>query len=159
MTPGTKRVVKLFALMGAIFSTLLVALAFKFYYAFSTHQSPMTSSSYEVGKDFQKHLDETRDSDDRSLQVDFPADLQRRPFRLSLVYSNTERKPIAGAVVKLDASRRATNEGALQKECTTDSAGRCVIELAPAFPGRWEIQLFAKDAAGKRTVRGEVTFK
>lgn len=161
MTPGTKRVAKLFGLMGAIFSTLLIALGFKFYYALSTHQPPMTASSYEVGKDFQKHLEETRDSENRSLRVRFPAELQDRPLRLSFSYATAapEFKPVQGAVIKVDASRRATTEGSFQKECTTNASGECVIEMAPAFPGRWEVHVFAKDAEGRRTVRGEVSLR
>ncbi len=161
MTPGTKRVTRLFALMGAIFSTLLVALGFKFYFAFSTHQAPMTNSSYDVGKDFQKHLEETRDSEDRVLRVSLPADPQTRPLRLAVSYATTgsENKPVTGALVRLEATRRATNEGAFQKDCTTDTSGGCVIELAPGFPGRWELYVSAKDPGGKRKIRSEVFLK
>jgi len=145
----------MYLLMAGIFSLLLIALGFKFYYAFTTDNTLVTTNYYEVGRDYDNYV-KNQKSPDRKLESPvltgklLPSSGENKlPVSYFAITSNTSMTPIEGASVSVVFSRRATRSQDISAKCITDAAGSCELQFKLPGPGDWEMSLLAEDKAGK----------
>ncbi|MCB1316947.1 MAG: FixH family protein [Leptospiraceae bacterium] len=157
MTHGNKNLLKWFGGAAALFSTLLIALAFKFYYALSTNEPVMTENYYEVGLNYDEYRARHANSPDRLLSgtvlQDKDARLNRGANEFNFVYQkkdNRENAPLSGAKINLRFTRPATVNQDIEGNCVTDQTGSCRIALQIGGMGYWQIIATAEDAEGGR---------
>jgi len=143
--------VKIFVPLGLLFLTLVIALAVKFYYAFSTEESVMTGDYFEVGRDYDAYV-RNQNTGNRILRADFidrPGTLHSGSNNLELTISSPDKKPVSGAAVLVQLTRKATVRGIISARCTTDTAGRCPFSVNIPGTGDWDLEIISSDAGGK----------
>lgn len=163
MTPGTRKMVRVFSGLGALFLTLLIALGFKIYYALKTDQPTMTEDYYRIGLDYDGYRASQRNSADRSLS--FPAleaatGIAIGDNEIDVLYEELTpgngRRPLGEADVQVVFSRRATVNEDLSGHCRTNVEGHCVLEVEIPAPGPWEYVIEARDQQGQLRHRGAI---
>ncbi|MBI3395629.1 MAG: FixH family protein [Spirochaetia bacterium] len=155
MTPANRKMVQIFGGMGALFSVLLIALGFKFYAALSTLEPTVARDYYEVGSEFDRHLAETKSTDNRMLSSAFfqtkqPIKIGEQDITVTYTESGSGQRPVASAEVSLLLSRRATTKQNSVTSCATDANGTCHLRVKFTGRGPWEAVLTAKDSGGHR---------
>ena len=152
-----KQLTKIFLLLFALFSFLLVALSFKFYFAFSTNEEIVTDHYYEIGANYDSYLKEAGNSHDRNLLLSpIPSGIKAGTNTIRLNYLNTSNKkslPIANGEIFLEITKRATVKGRIQKKCYTDESGNCEISFQIHPGAKYELSIRAKDANGNYNIR------
>ena len=163
MTPGTRKMVRIFSGLGALFLTLLIALSFKIYYALKTDQPTMTEDYYRIGLDYDGYRAAQRNSADRSLTIatfegasGLVLGENQIPVRYEEITPANERKPLGDAEVHVVFSRRATVNEDVSADCRTNDEGRCVLEIQLPAPGPWEYSIEARDPEGQSRSRGTI---
>ncbi|MCB1174984.1 MAG: FixH family protein [Leptospiraceae bacterium] len=159
MTDGTKKMIKIFSGLGALFLTLVIALSFKIYYALKTDQPVLRKDYYETGRLYDKYQREHADTANRKLQsaiFDEKTALQTGANTIEVLYTTDKGQAVANARVLLKLGRRATNNHDFKKGCITNTVGRCSLSFQLPFDGYWEGTLQAQDDNGRATLRGYV---
>ncbi|MDH5655851.1 MAG: FixH family protein [Spirochaetia bacterium] len=159
MNPEVKQqLIKIFSILFALFLTLVIALGFKFYYAFSTNEPAIAQNYYEVGKDYDRYINSKKSSDNRQL-TSLPdiSEIKRGINQIKFQYMETSDHSSTGiknGKIQITLTRRATLKGQILKECITDHKGECSIHFEiPASGGRYEISLHANDKDGRFTTK------
>lgn len=152
-----KQLLIIFFLLFGIFSTLLVALGFKFYYAFSTNEPAMTDNYYEIGRNYDSYLTERSNTSNRILNITPSlSGIKSGSNSIIMNYLNTSgtaSAPISQGTIVFEISKRATTKGRIKRECTTDLNGNCEINFNLNPGARYELSILAKDSDGSYYIK------
>lgn len=165
MTNGNRKMVKIFSLLGIPFLMLLIALSFKIYYALNTHQPVLDKNYYEKGLKYESYKKATANSKNRVLLSDLitPEDNPHNPIMKKLIsgmndvhiiYTNNSKKPVPGAKISLELSRRATVNDNIHATCNTGPSGGCTLKFNITHQGYWEGWIKATDPDGQFRLAG-----
>lgn len=161
MKPEIKRqLILIYTSCFMFFVILLIALGFKFYYAFKTYEPVMDERYYEIGEELDQHNKDKINSKNRIFSAE-PAlsNIKTGVNEITVSYLDTEngkKNPIEGAKVSLIITKSSTMIGQIKESCLTDKSGRCKLRFRIEFGGRKDLKLHAEDSRGKFHIEKQI---